>query len=426
MSCIDSCLRQHSNTPAPCFRYYGTPESYRDILVAGLTGRLNRDESAVRALESQIESFIGTGHALALPQARLGLYLALRRLLTPERPEVVLSPYTIYEIVNMVLCAGGTPVFADIEESTLNIDFDSAAGLIGDRTGAVLVTHLHGLACDVERFESLCARKGIALIEDCAQAFGATVGGRRLGSFGAMGIYSFSVKKHVNSLYGGCLVGNDGTLMSEFREFLAELPPERTWKLLRRAASTLAVQIAQSEPVFRALTFPLLRRQVRWGSETALSAVRHEHAPVRRVELPGDYLRRTTACQARLVSRQIPHVDRHTEVRTAYAREYHSLLGDLSDVQLPPLREDGSHIYLLFIVQVPDRLEFQREMMALGCDVRLQTFLNLASAPCYADFRRDCPRAERAASQVVQLPICPDAGIEEIRRVGGAIRAVMR
>jgi dTDP-4-amino-4,6-dideoxygalactose transaminase len=412
--------------PAPCFRYYGTPNSYRDILVAGLVGSLNRDERAVGALESQIEDFIGTGHALALPQARLGLYLALRRVLTPERPEVVLSPYTIYEVVNMVLCAGGTPVFADIEESTLNIDFDSAAGLIGVRTGAVLVTHLHGLACDIESFASLCVEKGIPLIEDCAQAFGATVKGRRVGSFGAMGVFSFSVKKHVNSLYGGCLLGNDAALMNECRSFLAELPPERKWKLLKRATSTLILQIAHSAPVFRGLTFPLLRSHVRRGPETALSAVRYEHAPIRRAEIPEDYLRRMTSCQAHLVSRQIPDVDRQIELRTAYAREYHSLLSDLPGIRLPPLREDGSHIYLSFAVQVPNRLEFQREMMAAGCDVRLQTYLNLASAPCYSDFRRDCPRAESAASRAVVLPICPGAGIEGIRRVAGAIRALMR
>jgi dTDP-4-amino-4,6-dideoxygalactose transaminase len=234
------------------------------------------------------------------------------------------------------------------------------------------------------------------------------------------------VKKNVNCLYGGSLVGNDAALMTECRAFLEELPPERTWKLLRRATSTLILQVAHSAPVFRALTFPLLRRHVRRGTETALSAVRHEHLPIRRAEIPDDYLRRKTSCQAQLVSRQIPDVDRQIELRTAYAREYHSLLGDLAGIRLPPLREDGSHTYLSFAVQVPNRLEFQRAMMAVGCDVRLQTFLNLASAPCYSDFRRDCPRAERAASRAVLLPICPGAGIEGIRQVGGAIRALMR
>lgn len=413
-------------SPEPFFRYYGVPDSYFDILKAGLTGGLNCDEGTISALESRVASFIGSGPALALPQARLGLYLALRQILTPEKPKVILSPYTIYDVVNMVICAGGTPVFADIEESTCNIKFASTAELIDNQTGAVIVTHLHGLACDIANFASLCTEKEIPLIEDCAQAFGAIVNGKRLGSFGDMGVFSFSMKKHVNSLYGGCLVGNNAKILNQCRRFLAELPPERARKLLRRACLSIVAEIAGSAPVFRALTFPLLRRRVLRGTETALAAVAYEHKPVRRDEIPEHYLCRMSSCQARLVARQIPDVDRQIGIRIGYAREYHALLGDLAGFRLPPLRDDGSHIYLSFAIQVSDRLEFQREMMAFGCDVRLNSFINTASSPCYADFGGNCPNAERTASRVVLLPICTGAGMAEIRRIATAIRAIMR
>ncbi len=418
--------REAVATSAPFFHYYGTPDSYRDVLAAGLAGRLDRDAGAVAALESRLADFVGSGHALALPQARTGLYLALRRVLTRERPEVVLSPYTLYDVVNMVLCAGGRPVFADVDAATGNLDANAAAARIGPRTGAILVTHLHGLACDIERFASLSAEQGIPLVEDCAQAFGAKVEGRRLGSFGTLGVFSFSVKKHVNCLYGGVLVGSDAAPLEACRALLAECPPERPAKLLWRAAETLVSQIAQSEPCYRALTFPLLRRRVQRGTETALSAVRFEHRPVRRDEIPESYLRRMTATQARLVARQLPDVDRQIALRSDYAREYHARLADLEGIRLPPLREDGSHIYLSFAAQVPDRLRFQRELMAAGCDVRLQPFLNLASTPCYAEFRRECPRAEQVARRTVLLPICTAAGIGEIRRVADAIRTLLR
>jgi dTDP-4-amino-4,6-dideoxygalactose transaminase len=389
-------------SPEPFFRYYGAPGSYFDILKAGLTGGLYRDERTISALESRISRFIGSGPVLALPQARLGLYLALRQILTPEKPKVILSPYTIYDVVNMVICAGGTPVFADIEESTCNIDFAVTAGLVDDQTGAVIVTHLHGLACDIENFASLCRKKEIPLIEDCAQAFGAMVNGKRLGSIGAMGVFSFSIKKHVNSLYGGCL------------------------GLLRRAFESVVGEIAGSAPVYGALTFPLLRRRVLRGTESALAAVAHEHNPVRRNQIPKGYLCRMSSCQARVAARQIPDVDRQIGIRIGYAREYHGLLGDLTGIQLPPLREDGSHAYLSFAVQVSDRLQFQREMMSSGCDVRLQAFINNASSPCYADLGGNCPNAERTASRVVLLPIHTGAGTATIRRIAAAIRAILR
>ena len=412
--------------PHPFFRFYGVPDSYLDILFAGLTGRLNRNEGESSALESRIASFIGSPAALALPQARVGLYLALKRVLTPNRPRVILSPYTIYEVVNMVICAGGIPVFADIEESTCNIDLASAAQLIDDRTGAVIVTHLHGLACDIEGFASLCRERTIPLIEDCAQALGAVVNGRRVGGFGDMGVFSFSMKKHVNALYGGCLVGNDPEVIRQCGSFLDGFPTERARKLLKRALLTAAGEIAGFPPVFRAVSFPLLRRRVLRGTETALGAVAYEHDVIRRDQIPESYLRRMTSCQAQLVLRQLPDVDRQIGLRIDYAREYHAQLGDLAGIQLPPLREDGSHIYLSFAIQVPDRLRFQQEMMASGCDVRLQSFINTASSARYSDFGRSCPNAERTASRVVLLPVCTRVGMAEIRRVAAAIRALMR
>jgi dTDP-4-amino-4,6-dideoxygalactose transaminase len=122
----------------------------------------------------------------------------------------------------------------------------------------------------------------------------------------------------------------------------------------------------------------------------------------------------------------MPDVDRQIGMRIGYAREYHALLGDLAGIQLPTFREDGSHAYLSFAIQVSDRLQFQREMMASGCDVRLQSFINTASSPCYSDFGGNCPNAERTASRVVLLPIYTGAGMVEIRRIAAAIRAIMR
>jgi dTDP-4-amino-4,6-dideoxygalactose transaminase len=234
------------------------------------------------------------------------------------------------------------------------------------------------------------------------------------------------MKKNVNCLYGGALVVNDVEIRRSCRGSLEGLPLERGRKLAKRALLSWCRDMSSSQPFFRMVTFPALRRRVRNGGETATAAVAYEHNPVRRDELPHDYLRRMTRRQAAIVSRQLPDVDRQVDVRIGYARLYHAMLGDVSGIQLPPLREDGSHIYLMFPVQVPDRLEFQRELMAHDCDVRLQTFVNLASAPCYREFRRECPTAARVARQAVLLPMYTELGTAEVRRVGAVIRALLR
>lgn len=410
----------------PFFDYYGAPQSYLEILRSGLTGRLTDRHTDREKLQAELGKFLGVEGALCLPQARLGLYIALLQFLTPEKHKVILSPYTIYDVVNVVIAAGGTPVFADIDEVTCNIDFHSVARLIDDDTGAVIVTHLHGLACDMSAFAFFCQEKGIPLLEDSAQAFGGIVNGRRLGTIGDAGVYSFSMKKHVNCLYGGCLVVNNANVQRECQDFLTALPEERGRKLIKRAFLSLFVDLAHSQPLFRELTFPLLRWRVKRSDEKSLGAVAYEHNPVRRDELPQQYLCQMTPRQASVVSRQLADVDRQTGIRIDYAREYHAMLGDLPGIRLPPLREDSSHVYLSFAVQVPERLRFQREAMARDCDVRLQSLTNLANSPSYTDFASDCPNAEKVAGQVALLPIHPRLGMAEIRRIGEVVRALMR
>jgi dTDP-4-amino-4,6-dideoxygalactose transaminase len=409
----------------PFFRYYGAPRNYLDILFAGLPGRARAERSDLPKLETELATFLGTNEALCLPQGRVGLYVALKHYLSPAKRKVILSPYTIYDVVNSVIAAGGIPVFADIDQSTCNIDFDSVAKLIDAETGAVIITHLHGLACEMGDFVELCRDRNIALLEDCAQAFGGTYGGQRLGTIGDAGIFSFSMKKNVNSLYGGCLIVKDPEVRAKCRDFLEAQRDISGFKLLKRALLSLSRDLAYSQPIFDAVTFPLLRRRVNRGSETSVGAVAYQHNPTRRERLPEHYFRKMAPQQAAIISRQLPEVDRHIAIRKAYAREYHELLRGLPGIQLPPLREDGSHIYLSFAVQVPDRLSFQRQLMANNCDVRLQTYINLANSPCYADFHADCHNATAVAKQVLLLPIHTGLGMDEVRRIGKIIRALL-
>src|SRR6185503_17787272 len=102
---------------------------------------------------------------------------AVKALIKPGR-KVILSPYTIADVVNMVVCAGGEPVFADIERETCNVDAAEVERLIDDQTGAVMVTHFYGLACDIERIAKICKDRNVPLIEDAAQAFGVRVNGK--------------------------------------------------------------------------------------------------------------------------------------------------------------------------------------------------------------------------------------------------------
>ena len=246
-------------SPQPLSRYYGTPEIYPALVRRGIFGRLfgeGDDETARRA--RRVADSIGSTRALCLPQARVGLYLALRCLIRPGQ-KVILPPYTFFEIVNMVICAGGRPIFADVEPDSCLIDPAAIESLIDHDTGAVIATHLNGLTCNIKKITEICRAKGVAVIEDAAQCFGGRVAGQYVGTFGDVGVFSLSHSKNINTLFGGIAVIRDDAVHDYIAEALSSFPPEQRMRLFKRAAVCFAMDVLSSSVVFQLFTFPLFR-----------------------------------------------------------------------------------------------------------------------------------------------------------------------
>lgn len=407
-------------SPKPRYRFYGSPRTYLTAL-QHVVSRPGHNESATAELEAAVCDMTGATYAACMPQARFGLYLAIKALIQPGQ-SVVMSPYTIYDVVNMVLAAGGKPVWADIEADTCNIDPAQIEQLIDERTGAVMVTHLHGLACDMERVRAICAAHKVPIIEDAAQAFGARIGGDWVGTLGDVGVYSFGRAKNINAFYGGMLVTRRDDVHRSVSEALAELPYEDASRLVKRIGHCLAGDVMTFPALFSPLTFSVFRYAALNDVQSVNKVVQTENEPERRKQVPEHYFRRMTPLQARVAIEQLAQVDSNTAVRLEYAERYHEGLADLQGVSLPPLRRDGSHIYLQFPIQVEERWDLVRHMMKHGRDVAIQHMNSAAELEPFRDLRRDCPVARKVAQSVVLLPTYPRYGMSEVDRNVAVIR----
>jgi dTDP-4-amino-4,6-dideoxygalactose transaminase len=407
--------------PQPRYRLYGGAMNYLCVLRDVLMRRVHSGED-VASVERKLTVTMGMPEAILVPQARFGLYLALRQLIKPGQ-EVILSPYTIYDVINMVVCAGGQPVFADTERETCNMDLREVMRLVNSRTGAVITTHLHGLASGIEELASYCAEKHIPLIEDAAQAFGGYVNSKALGSFGDVGIFSFGRVKNVNSFYGGAVVCRDRAVAAGIRAALAKLPYEATNRLVKRVAHCLIGDLLTNPVIFRVLTFWIFRYACLREVQSVNKLVQTEDDPVPRTEVPEVYKRRITPMQARLIDAQLDRVNEQTAERIARARRYDEGLADLQQIMRPPLRQDRSHIYLSYPIQVLDRWDLVKFLMRHGRDVSVQHITNTADLPCFSEFSRDCHNARMNAGQVVLLPTYPRYSMAEVDKTISLLRS---
>jgi dTDP-4-amino-4,6-dideoxygalactose transaminase len=407
--------------PRARFRLYTRAADYLRLLRDVVAGRLGSGDDTV-TLERALETYCGTPHAVCVPQARVGIYLAVKALVTPGQ-KVVLSPYTIADVINMVICAGGVPVFADVDRRSTNIRPESVEALIDEQTGAVMVTHLHGIACDIRAIAAICRARGVPLIEDAAQSFGAKVDGRAVGTFGDVGIYSFGMYKSITGLYGGALVAQRQEVADAARAALADTPYMSSGMLLAKGLKACITDVVTSPLLFSTVVYWIFRFGYLRGVRAINKHVTIELDTSRKTTLPQSYLCRMWPAQARMVRRQLARVEADSAVRRRYARLYHEGLRDLPEIMLPPFREDGSCVYNYVPIQYRDREALVRWMMQQRRDVAVQHLKNCAGLASFAAEHRPCPNAELTANQVILLPNYPAYGEHSVRANIAAIRS---
>lgn len=218
-----------------------TPAEAEAVADVVLSGKVNYWTGSIgRAFEKEFAAWAGTRHAVALANGTLALDVALRALDIGAGDEVIVTPRTFIASVSAVVNAGATPVFADVDRDSGNISPATIARVITDRTRAIVPVHLGGWPCDMDGIMTLAAEHRLAVIEDCAQAHGARVGGRTVGSFGDVGAWSFCQDKIMTTGgEGGMVTTDDPGLWSAM------------WSFKDHGKSWQAVYERQHPPGFR-------------------------------------------------------------------------------------------------------------------------------------------------------------------------------
>jgi dTDP-4-amino-4,6-dideoxygalactose transaminase len=312
----------------------------------------------ITSLESELALMLGVRHAIAVSSGTDALLLALMALDIKPGDEVITPTYSFFATAGAVARLGARPVLVDMDEATFNIDAAQAVAAITPRTKAIIPVHLFGQSADMDPLLLAASRAGVPIVEDAAQAVGATYKSRPLGSLGAFGCFSFFPSKNLGAF-------GDAGLLTAMDDGLA-----------KRAR--------------------LLRTH---GMEP-----RYYH------HLVGANFR-MDALQAAILRVKAPHLDEWTEGRRANAARYRVLFRDaalLDRVTLPAEPADRRHIYNQFVIRVADRDGLRAHLDERGVGTEIYYPVPFHLQPCFADLgyhRGDFPKAERAAAESLALPI---------------------
>ncbi|HEU4963874.1 MAG TPA: DegT/DnrJ/EryC1/StrS family aminotransferase [Bacilli bacterium] len=327
----------------------------------------------VAAFEQEAADYLGVKHAVAVNSGTDALVIGLRAAGVGAGDEVITTPFTFFATAEAICNVGATPVFADIDPMTFNLDPAQVESKITPRTKAILPVHLYGQGADMEQLLQLANRHGLKVIEDVAQAFGAMFQGRKLGTFGKVGCFSFFPSKNLGAF------GDGGLLVTDLDE------------------------VAEAARMLRA------------------------HGSKRKYynELIG-YNSRLDELQAAILRVKLPHVDRRNAARRKAALIYDIMLQDVAGITRPTARHDVKHVYHQYTIRVQDgKRDLVKECLATaGIDTMIYYPVPLHTMEVL-HAHASCPAAEQAAAEALSLPIWPDMGADVQKRVVDEVRKAL-
>jgi perosamine synthetase len=340
----------------------------------------------VMEFEQALASWIGVEHGVATNACTSSLHLALHLSGVRAGDEVIVPSSTCMATANAIHHAGGTPVFADIDPRTFNLDARSAEEAITSRTKAILVVHQIGLPADIAAFQELVRRKHLAIVEDGACSLGATYRGKRVGALGSPTCFSFHPRKMVTTGEGGLIATSDAALAAKARVLRAT--GASSSDLERHQAKGTLVQ--QYEDV--------------------------------------GYNYRMTDLQAAIGLVQLRKLDAMVTERTAQAKYYDELFRNIEEIDPPYVPSDSTHAYSSYLITLRRNCPLRRDELlkqladqGISCRVGIQP---LHQEPFYsAQWGRTVfPHTEAAAKNTLFLPIFPGLRPDQQDQVMRAIQ----
>lgn len=370
-----------AQTKIPMLDLVAQYETIRGEIRAAIDGVLDSGHFIlgpnVKALEEEVAKYCGRQFGVGLASGTDALILSLKAAGIGPGDEVLVPAFSYIATADSVSLLGGTPVFADVQEDTFNLAPAEIERHITPRTKAIIPVHLFGQPAEMDKILEIARRRGIVVIEDCAQAIGAKYNGRCAGSMGDYGSLSFFPTKNLGAY------GDGGMLVVDAPEKAARL------RSLRGHGTTKNKYLSEEQG---------------WNS-------------------------RLDELQAAILRVKLRHLDSWKAARQAHAARYDRLLGRVDGVTTPRVTAGAEHVYHQYTIRVAARDRVQKTLADQGIASMVYYPVALPLQPMFAGLGYkpgSLPAAERAAAEVLSLPVYPELSAEQIERVAAAVASAVR
>lgn len=317
----------------------------------------------VKQFEKEFSNYVGTKYAVGVNSGTDAIMLSLMALGVSRGDEVITVSHTATATVSAISMIGAKPVFVDIEEDTMLMDVSQVESKITERTRAIVPVHLYGHPVDIDPLIEISEKYGVPIVEDCAQAHGAEYKGKKVGSIGDLGAFSFYPTKNMGAY------GDAGIVVTNNKDLYEKLIMLREYGWRKRFNAEMQ------------------------GVNSRLDEI-----------------------QAAILRVKLKYLDEWNERRRKIARLYNELLEN-SDIITPTEKEYAKHVYHLYVIKYKDRDKLQEYLLKNGVQTLIHYPIPVHKQKAYISLRYSLPITEKICGEVLSLPIHPFLCREEIKEI---------
>lgn len=355
----------------------------------------------VLSFEKEFAAYIGAEHAVSVANGTEGLVLALKALGIGQGDEVITTPFTFFATAESIAQVGAVPVFVDVKRDSFNMDPAKIEEKITDRTKAILPVHIFGTCADMDSICAVAKKHGLFVIEDACQAAGASYKGKKAGSMGDIGVFSFFPTKNLGGAGdGGMLVTHDESLavrMKAYRMHGSGENGQRAYNDIHGIQEEVKADTSKDNTVYN----PLKYYNYLIGHNSRLDEI-----------------------QAAILRVKLPRLDEWNDRRRTLAKRYNDALEDVLTV--PRYKTDEGAIYHLYIVQSEERDKMTKKLGEKGIATGVYYPVPLHLQKAFGDLgyrKGDLPVGEYLSERTFALPMFPEMTEEEQDYIIESVRA---
>lgn len=356
---------------------------------------------------------------IPLPMGRLSLYLAVKASISETRREVLMSPFTIYDMVNMVICAGGIPKFVD-SSSPPHLTLKDIKRNATGKTCLALITHYHTSNKEIISISKYLKKRKILLLEDCAISIGAKISNTQVGLHGDFALYSFGIFKFISCYLGGALYVKDKHLRQKILSNVAGWRKQSAKNLLPHFFKALKFHFLTRKLVFHFFTFRIFKLGYLRDISFIKNQAKNDPSPRIKFTLEENYKCEPTEYQKREWNRQIGNIINDREKRLENALIYYKHLKNNKRITIskPSRVED---CFLNFPILAREKNDLIKYLMKRNVDVSPYFYRICSDELAFKEFSVNCPKLREYENQLVVLPNYPSLPKQIILKVTGII-----